>query len=310
MGKPPAILANVSNRLLGPLAVGFAITVLTACIVLPVPPTPSIIDSLSWGGPTMGVLLLGPCRVTGSLEILREELCRTTEEQRAFEQFATNVNQLTPESPQLDSTATVPTTLTYREKPPSPNIALKSVCQIYRETVMDADHYEEDYGDSLPESVIAEFGVDLAIALLNADVFTESLQKTLVNAGFEAANDRETFQTTLTHEIEELTTAQPALRELTTRIKQIGNDVVNPTSFETLIQSHEHMQQVEAEAEALLQERQTTVAGYPQPDGMPLLLYLHRDQDWTYPVLADTLDLLSEISDLNRQIIHTLSRPE
>lgn len=271
MGIRSAVLANQPNEMIRPVVGEIILTLLTTSILLTPSQLSPITDPYGMSTLTSGIVLMCSFRVTDSLDILREERNRTIDERDAFDQFATRVNQLTPESPQLNSPAPVATTLTYKEKPPSTNTSLNSVCQLYRETVMDTDHYEEDYGDRLPPSVAAEFGADLANALLNADALTQSLQKSLVNAGIDAANDRKTFQTALTHEIEELTTAQRELRELTTRVKHKGDGLANPTSFETLIQIHEEVQQVEEETEALLQELQITIAEHPKLGEIPLL---------------------------------------
>lgn len=307
MGKPPAILANGSNTLLRPLSIGFAVTGLAMIVVLPALSMPSITDSPGCSGPMMGVLIVGPFRVPKSLEILREERKRTAEERDAFKQFATQVNQLTPTSPQIDSPATVPTTPAYSNNSPSRGVAIKEVCQIYCDTVLDTNHHEEDYGDSEIESMAAEFGVDLANAVLNGDTLTASLQELLATVSTESAGQRGDFLKILDAEISTLNEVRQDLEDISRRVKQSNEDIRGSASIEELVGVYEDIKRIEEECESLLQQRQGTNAELPQVMGVHLNEYLYTDQDWTYPALSDTLDILTEVRNQEQRVTQKLS---
>lgn len=310
MGNFLAGLLTAPTPRLRAIAGGVAGILLTTGIGLLVGSLSPMTTPLGTGVLEMGVASLCPVRVEKSLEVLREEQKRTRKERKVFKRFASRVDQLTPDTPRPDSPTAVPAGIQYSGNHQHASTGLESVRDRYAKTVMDLDHYGEDYGDSLEESLAAEFGDDIATALLHGDALTPSLQTTLVNAAREAANERAAYQQTLTRERETLSESYHALQELTHRIETVRDDVSDPASFDALIETHEHLARLEAQTDEILQERQERIADHPQQSGIALYEYLHANQDWTYPVLADTLDLQPDIEALHHDLTVQLARFE
>lgn len=103
-------------------------------------------------------------RVPEAVEAIREERCRTETEREAFETFAAEVQELhaaddlQPNVHGVDGVA-------FRNSPVTKGATSESVRVLYRETVMDVDHYEEEYDEPLRTNVSAELGSDFGTAL-------------------------------------------------------------------------------------------------------------------------------------------------
>jgi hypothetical protein len=160
----------------------------------------------------------------------------------------------------------------------APGTDLSAVRTAYRETVMAVDHYESVYGDDLPESLAAEFGPELAVAVGDGagGRLSPQLRSALVAAAEESRDDRAAFLDTLDGEAASLEAAGDAFAEL---LDRAGEAPDGRTADETALDRVESVV-------AGRQERLNRTPALRRTDGHDLCSYLYEGADWTYPVLV------------------------
>jgi hypothetical protein len=180
--------------------------------------------------------------------------------------------------------------------------SLKRMYRAYAETVMDVAHYETTYGDTVAESLAAEFGPDVAAALRGSVVLTPGLRDAVRRAGAAARRDREAFLDVLEREAESLAVAADAVRELRTDL-----DAIDPErgGFHYLRHLRSRTDDLEARIERVAARRQETLDGHRTdlsgtPDDLPE--YLYADLSSPYPVLATVASLSERLEALRRQV--------
>jgi hypothetical protein len=204
--------------------------------------------------------------------VLDNEYEEIAAERRAFEQFKNRVAGIGTVSD------TVAVTTTPRSLGEERSRGAERVRSVFRETVMDVDHYDEVYGESLIEHARAELSEEIA-AGLRRDAhlqFTHLYKQTLVATVETAIEQRETVCTTLASERKSLARNRDGLRALLDELD--GTRVPAGTRAEF------------ADAlDEIARQRQETVArrtGSPRTDGHDFCAYLYAECAWTYPVLT------------------------
>ena len=148
----------------------------------------------------------------------------------------------------------------------------------YRETVMNVDHYDEVYGESLVENIAAELSRDIA-ARLRRDAhmqFTPFFKRTLLTAVASAIDQRKTFCEILDGEHDSLTRSRNRLLAILDELDGVRVPAGVEVDFTDALDEVAH-------------DRQATFAGRtasPRTDGHDLCGYLYTHCDWTYPVLT------------------------
>nr|WP_101297993.1 hypothetical protein [Halegenticoccus soli] len=122
-------------------------------------------------------------RIDAALELVDEEIARVDAERDAVRRFRRRIGALETRRPAGSATAPTPAgAIRSIGEGRSASPALDRVRTAYRETVMSAPHYEDEYGDTFEESVAAEFGAETAELLRTSDRFTDALRELLVRA--------------------------------------------------------------------------------------------------------------------------------
>jgi hypothetical protein len=204
--------------------------------------------------------------------VLDREYEEVNAEKQAFEQFRGRVAAVET----VTNASAVPTTRAPLHETRSR--AAERVRSAYRETVMDVDHYDDVYGESLVENVVAELSDELA-AGLRRDAhlqFTPLFKQTLVAAVDSAIDQRETFCTILDGERESLSWSRDELRVFLDELDGTRVPASVGANFTDAL-------------DEIACHRQETFAGRtasPRTDGHDLCAYLYTDCAWTYPVLT------------------------
>jgi hypothetical protein len=204
--------------------------------------------------------------------VLDQEYEELEAERRAYEEFRGRIAAVET----VASTSAVPATRATLGE--NPSRAAERVRSAYRETVMDVDHYDEVYGESLIEHAAAELSNELA-AGLRRDAhlqFTPLFKRTLVAAVDSAIDQRETFCTILAGERNSLSWSRNELRTLLDELDGTRVPARIGVNFTDAL-------------DEIARHRQETFAGRtasPRTDGHDLCLYLYANCDWSYPVLT------------------------
>lgn len=242
--------------------------------------------------------------VQEAIEIVIEEHDRTRAERDAFEAFREQVDEVSADrGGRMMSTlrSVAPRTATTPE-------GLHRVRQAYRDTVMYVDHYEEDYGDTIDESLAEEFGTDLAAQIRPDGSFSPLVKRQLATAAEQCRQERENFLSTLDDERDALEAAQGTLEDVRTDLEHATARLISDFSLDGLISIHSHLEETERRCEALLEERQRQrVDGHAEVDAprttvKDLQTYLYQPLAVTYPVLSETTALVARVRRVRERI--------
>lgn len=189
---------------------------------------------------------------------------------------------------------------------------LRAVRDAYRGTIMSVPHYDDAYGESLRVHMTAEFGDDLATAIVDGDRFSTSLKGLVVQRARTAARRREEVAAAIDDERDSVIDARSRLGEIDARFDRTSDVELLHTSFSELVALERDLRREERRCERLLQDRQREIhrgwhgvrrSGLPYPQK-----YLYADFDVTFPVLTTTLERIRWIRDRRRAVRRQLTR--
>lgn len=205
--------------------------------------------------------------------VLEKDYEEVTTERRAFKQFRGQVRAIEIVS---DASAIPATRTPLRE---TQSRAAERVRSAFRETIMDVDHYDEVYGESLVEHAAAELSDEVA-AGLGRDTqlsFTHLYKRALLTAVGSAISQREAFCVTLDEERESLSYSRDRLEAVLADLDGTHVPAGVETDFtDALDEVARHRQ------EEMLSRRTAS----QRTDGYDLCAYLYSDCPWTHPVLT------------------------
>ena len=204
-------------------------------------------------------------RVDAALDAVAEERATVRDEYQALGAFDGRVAGI--------RTVTVPTGPPLVADPQPSGQSLERVRTAYAETVMSAPHYEAEYGDTVAESLAAEFGDGLAAALLGGTALTPELRDAVRGATDAARREREEFFDVL---------------------EPLESEPVPARRFDDLHDRWSTIRELQGRVDAVGLRRQETIRGHrTHLPGVPtdLCEYLYYDLEASYPVLADVADL-------------------
>ena len=246
------------------------------------------------------------CTIRASIDIVRKERSKTVSERNAFDEFAKAVNSF--DAAPLNQKPIQ--TRSLLENPRQTDT--HKIRQAYRESVMDVQHYEEEYNETLVVNLTAEFGPKIASAIVNANPITSQLQQAITTAAKVAKKERADHVATLDTEQAELKEARQNISELEEVLTSNINGQYYQKSYNTLREAYHQLIEAESQCRVILQDRQrqrqtghTKVRSESVPD---LQTYLYQDLEITYPVLSDTLHLYEDLRSCRSRIEYWLAR--
>lgn len=260
-----------------------------------------------------------PTHVRSAIEVVATDRDRTTSERKAFTRFSDRLSEFSvagvasKTNPPRHTPAQAVLDQTFISRSES---QITRVCKLYRETVMGVDHYSEEYGDSLGESITDEFGSETAAALANTDHLTPQLRDRLLEASNRAQKSRHALLQGLKHEHSALQDADETLSELGAGL----NDILSAQSSlqtwpdEELTTAQKNLHERERKCNRLATDRQTTLHEQRVPSthhiDLEFIEYLYRSLPVTYPVLTDITSLTDTLRTACDGIDDTLASRE
>lgn len=261
----------------------------------------------------------------------REERRRVADERDAFEEFADRVAGLSPTDatgPQNAgnggrSTDGAPANAggairmqTGRSADGSLDPDLERVVDAYRETVTAVPHYEEEYDDTVAESLAEELGYDTAVATVSGKALSSGLQSALVTRSRRARVNRVELIDAIDEELAALDGAETRLstidrerRNLLDHLEGVSREV----TFDAAIDVWNRLSQLEERCDDAVESRQDQLRGPPMEtgDGPPLYEYLYNSLlETSYPVLAQFTQLADQLRVDRRRVERRLLAPE
>jgi DNA repair exonuclease SbcCD ATPase subunit len=247
--------------------------------------------------------------VPDAVEIIHKEQDEIRTELAAFDTFIDEIKGITPveQPPALESQQSNAGFLT------PDGSQFEEVRQAYEQTVMSVPHYEEEYDDTITESLAEEFGSEIVTQFTTGQRFSPVIKEYVIEAAQQSQQKREYFLSTLESEHETLRTAQERLEKIDAQLECLTMVPPSDISVDKLIQHHNRLIDLEETCETVLKERQqqrldrpASVTG-PRTDIADLYSYLYDSLPVTYPVLADTAELLERLQDNQRELAKELA---
>lgn len=253
-----------------------------------------------------------------ALSLVDEERSHTAAERDAFENFAREIAALEPTAePAAHSASTgsgpVMTQASAIPADRPPDDGLDTVASAYRNTVMEVPHYREEYGESLAENMTAEFGQELAAAVVDGSRLTPVLQNALIEQSQDAKERRDRLINALDHETEQLEDAYDSLSSINETTDELTSWFAGYRSFDELMHAWESLHRLEQDCSRVLRRRQERLqtgilSGHTRKNAPSLQEYLYGSLPVSYPVLAEGSALADRIQTAQRQVLDQLTR--
>lgn len=268
----------------------------------------SVVALVLWAGLSTGVLFAPRTNVRAALSALEREYDAVAAEQDALAAFATRVKKLSPAGP----TSTVDSGGVAVVGTSSQSRGMAKLQQAYRETMMAVDHYDMDYGETLPENLANELGDGVAGAVLANDCLSPQIKRAVLAGVQESRTHRDQYLDTLDRERQQLDEAGNCLHDAAAQCGELDGDRLRRRSFDDLQARFERLDEERDALTATLEQRQQQVQegvafGWRRRDSESVYRYLYRDIDATYPVLADGTRVLDRMDEVDRRLTTALT---
>jgi len=262
-------------------------------------------------------------RIDSAREIVEQEREFIEREQSAFERFRTRLAEIGTGAPNPghgdgSDTGTGVSTVTATEPTRAAGLAhpeqtqtgrLQAVTDAYRDTVMAVSHYDREYGDTVEQSLAAEFGETLAGLVVDGQVLTPGLLESLREGTTRALENRADFSRTLRRERDSLSDIATELNDIEAELVELTERIDDSTPSGRLSSVDESLATLESRCETLANGRQRTIhdrsarelAGV---DDVSLVHYLYAGQLSTVtPALAAITSCLDTIRHQRRRCL-------
>jgi len=188
--------------------------------------------------------------------------------------------------------------------------SLERVRTAYAETLMAVPHYESEYDDTLAESLAAEFGDDLAAALLSGEALTPTIRNAVRAAAAAARDEREEFLDVLDREAASLEAAAADIDEVRAELRALDDGPLSAQRFDELRRRWQGVRDLEARVDGIGRRRQETIRSHRSDlPGVPTDLseYLYADLSSPYPVLATLATVGERLTGAQRRVERELA---
>jgi exonuclease VII small subunit len=166
---------------------------------------------------------------------------------------------------------------------------------------MSTPDFETTYGDSLAESLRAEFPPPVTNVLLSDKQITQRRKRDLLVAINGAIEERQGFSELLDMELESLRSIRTTVRNVHTTLEELPPLSVTELTFEEYVGAWETTEELVEHCDRLLEQRQdciTKLGGIdsdPKKEPHALNQYLYHDRETIYPGLRAIAETQSRI---------------
>ncbi len=234
--------------------------------------------------------LLGLSHLSQARDVWRTERRQTSAERDAFERFSDRLRSQEPASIPAGPTDSGAMMLSTGGS----DSGLEQVETAYRETVMDVPHYDDQYGDTILESLSEEFGPDIAMAVVTNETLSPQLRQTLLNRSANAQRGRKELLETVEAEQNSVETGAAALERLDRQRVALVSHLPNNPPVTAIGDVWRGLQELETRIGPELTDRQAFVRD-PRisPDGRVSSFqeYLYSSLEVSHPLLASGAEL-------------------
>ncbi len=172
---------------------------------------------------------------------------------------------------------------------------------------MSVPHYAEDYDDTYPESLAAEFGRELSATLTAGTAFDPAIKRELQRAIRDRREGCVAVLDTLDTEAASLADLREPLPELARDLDSLAGVDLESLDFGALEAHHARAGALRDRCETLARDRQATIRRQRRDLRVPgetpdVPRYLYADREATYPVLATIADLADRAASFRSRV--------
>jgi len=176
---------------------------------------------------------------------------------------------------------------------------LDALTEAYRETVMAVPHYDEEYGDTLAESLSAEFGPTLAFQLVRGNALSGTIREAVIDAARERRDNRHRFLCALDEERASLRETGEELASVEREYTEITEQVTAQPDSTELGDLDGRLEELEERCTDLVEQRQRHVRKqkglFRCGEEDTLVDYLYPEMTPTAPVIGTAGTILERI---------------
>lgn len=226
---------------------------------------------------------------------------RVAAELAAFERFSERVRAFSPRrTASAEAFADGPVVARSSTDPPDGQSDIDRIRQLYRETAMAVDHFEEDYDETLGEHARAELGPDAGSALAEGRDLTPGLQTVLAKRAATAAAQRRDLLDRLDEEERTLAEDERSFVATVKESRTLVDSVCPDAGFGELEARWRRLETLEDHVRERTATRSQRLAEVPT--------YLYDSFPVPDPVLADAAAALGVIRERRERVTEALSR--
>jgi len=241
---------------------------------------------------------------------IRAERRLVTAEVEAFDAFLGRVESVTPA--RTTPTSTVQGGGYERERSAE---GLDAVRSAYERTVMSCDHYDEEYGDTYPESVTAEFGPEIGTLLVDGPALQPHLKRALIERVQTCRDDREHLLDMVAMESQSVDAVAAEFRSIRAELPEFAAcpDPDAAGSYGALEAEWRRLGVLADQVGDLSATRQRAIIAQRRRFHLPIdapdmPVYLYQDLDDEYPLLSSFVGLQKRIRGRQSERERALAR--
>jgi hypothetical protein len=184
---------------------------------------------------------------------------------------------------------------------------LEALTTAYRETVMAVPHYEDEYGDSLAESLTAEFGSTLAFQLIRGEALTGRTREAVLDAARGSRDRRHRLLQILDAEAESLEDASEELRSIEQEYLSLKDRIDAETQSSTLSAIDSQLEPLEQQCLDIVEHRQQRVreesVAFRTDENITILEFLYEGMRPATPVVQTAGDILERVREARKRCL-------
>ncbi|WP_418766785.1 DUF7260 family protein [Natronomonas amylolytica] len=231
-------------------------------------------------------------RLQQAIESLEEERSLARQECRAWKSFLKAVRLSTTSTAQATAGAESERNRT----------RVETLRRRYEETVMDTPNYDKEYGETIDESLQAEFGTNLAEKLSSGGGLRPLTRRNLLVTTGDRVEQNRRYAATLDDECEHLREAKERIQAIESQLTSVRPPTDSGMPIEQRIEAWSTLEELEERCQQLLVDRQQFIDKQLRPsidsDIDVFTEYLYEETGSRHPILWVVAAIAKKIETL------------
>lgn len=227
--------------------------------------------------------------VNKMVQLARDERKRLVDEQEAFEQFKSELEEI----PASQSVSSRPALLDDQR-----SAGLTQACKVYRATVMSVPYYQKEYDETLQTNLAEELGKESAAAVTEGDQLYPYIKTALSGAARRASATRAELIKTIDREIQTVNQLRDRLVEIHDKLNGLLDQPLEHAEFNVLRITRNRLTDLRSTCETLVAERQEQLQKHTCAVSIDIEdfgRYLYSTEETAHPIITHLTEVLTVI---------------